>query len=56
MSPFRSAQAVPGAGTLNVSVTGPDGFALLRSYALDVRPATQIPRAAACARWPRARR
>ena len=33
-----------GAGTskLNVSVSGPNGFALSRSYALDVRPATQI--------------
>jgi hypothetical protein len=31
-----------GTGTLNVSVTGPNGFTLLRSYALDVRPATQI--------------
>jgi len=30
------------AGTLNVSVSGPNGFTLLRSYALDVRPATQI--------------
>ena len=31
-----------GAGTLKVSVSGPDGFALQRSYALDVRPANQI--------------
>jgi hypothetical protein len=31
-----------GAGTLNVSVSGPNGFTLLRSYPLDVRPATQI--------------
>jgi len=30
-----------GASTLNVSVSGPNGFTLLRSYALDVRPATQ---------------
>ena len=30
-----------GASTLKVSVSGPDGFALERSYALDVRPATQ---------------
>jgi uncharacterized protein YfaS (alpha-2-macroglobulin family) len=28
--------------TIKVSVTGPDGFAQERSYALDVRPATQI--------------
>jgi hypothetical protein len=38
--PFSAGGA--GAGTLNVSVTGPNGFALLRSYAFDVRPATQI--------------
>ncbi len=38
--PFTASGA--GTGTLNVSVTGPGGFALLRSYALDVRPATQI--------------
>ncbi|HLA21086.1 MAG TPA: alpha-2-macroglobulin family protein, partial [Pseudolabrys sp.] len=31
-----------GASTLKVSVSGPNGFALERSYALDVRPATQI--------------
>ena len=33
-----------GAGPSNVavSVSGPNGFALVRSYALDVRPATQI--------------
>ncbi len=31
-----------GASTLTVSVSGPDGFALERAYALDVRPATQI--------------
>jgi alpha-2-macroglobulin len=30
-----------GPSTLNVSVIGPGGFSLLRSYALDVRPATQ---------------
>jgi uncharacterized protein YfaS (alpha-2-macroglobulin family) len=38
--PFTAGDA--GTGKLNVSVTGPNGFALLRSYALDVRPATQI--------------
>jgi len=38
--PFTASGA--GTGTLNVSVTGPGGFTLLRSYALDVRPATQI--------------
>ncbi len=31
-----------GPSTLKVSVSGPGGFALERSYALDVRPATQI--------------
>ncbi|MBI2713058.1 MAG: alpha-2-macroglobulin family protein [Rhizobiales bacterium] len=31
-----------GASTLKVSVSGPNGFALERAYALDVRPATQI--------------
>jgi len=31
-----------GASTLKVSVSGPNGFALERSYALDVRPANQI--------------
>ncbi|NWG25533.1 MAG: alpha-2-macroglobulin family protein [Pseudorhodoplanes sp.] len=31
-----------GAGTVVVNVSGPDGFALERAYALDVRPATQI--------------
>ncbi len=30
-----------GTGTLKVNVTGPNGFALERAYALDVRPATQ---------------
>jgi alpha-2-macroglobulin len=30
-----------GASTLKVSISGPGGFALERSYALDVRPATQ---------------
>jgi alpha-2-macroglobulin len=43
----RSRASVPvtaagaGPGTLRVNVTGPDGFALERAYALDVRPATQ---------------
>ncbi len=32
-----------GASTFKVSVSGPNGFALERAYALDVRPATQIP-------------
>jgi alpha-2-macroglobulin len=31
-----------GASALKVSVSGPNGFTLERSYALDVRPATQI--------------
>jgi alpha-2-macroglobulin len=31
-----------GAGTVTVKVSGPDRFSLERSYALDVRPATQI--------------
>jgi alpha-2-macroglobulin len=31
-----------GAGTIDVSVKGPDGFTLDRAYALNVRPATQI--------------
>jgi len=31
-----------GPGTVNVKVNGPDKFAMERSYALDVRPATQI--------------
>ena len=31
-----------GAGTVSVKVTGPDNFSLERSYALDVRSATQI--------------
>src|SRR6185312_15016122 len=31
-----------GASTVTVNVTGPNGFALERSYALDTRPATQI--------------
>ena len=31
-----------GASMLKVSVSGPNGFALERTYALDVRPATQI--------------
>ena len=31
-----------GPGTVTVKVSGPDNFALERSYALDVRPATQI--------------
>ncbi|MBI3703400.1 MAG: alpha-2-macroglobulin family protein, partial [Rhizobiales bacterium] len=31
-----------GASTLKVSVSGPNGFTLERTYALDVRPATQI--------------
>jgi hypothetical protein len=31
-----------GASTLKVAVSGPNGFALERTYALDVRPATQI--------------
>ncbi len=31
-----------GASTVKVSVSGPNGFALARSYALDVRPANQI--------------
>ena len=42
--PYRGAAQRRGGGasTLNVSVTGPNGFTLLRAYALDVRPATQI--------------
>lgn len=36
------AAAGAGAGTVSVKVSGPDSFALERSYALDVRPATQI--------------
>ncbi|MGE3529666.1 MAG: alpha-2-macroglobulin, partial [Methyloceanibacter sp.] len=31
-----------GAGTVAVAINGPDGFALSRSYPLNVRPATQI--------------
>jgi uncharacterized protein YfaS (alpha-2-macroglobulin family) len=31
-----------GASTVAVNITGPNGFALDRAYALDVRPATQI--------------
>ena len=31
-----------GASTVNVKVSGPNGFALERSYALDVRPANQL--------------
>ena len=31
-----------GAGTFNVKVTGPSGFTLERTYALDVKPATQV--------------
>ena len=31
-----------GGGTVSVKVTGPNNFALERSYPLDVRPATQI--------------
>jgi alpha-2-macroglobulin len=31
-----------GSSTLKVSVSGPNGFALARAYALDVRPANQI--------------
>ena len=31
-----------GPGTMKVNVSGPNGFALERSYALNVRPATQI--------------
>ena len=31
-----------GPGTVTVKVSGPDNFAIERSYALDVRPATQI--------------
>ncbi|HEY5216125.1 MAG TPA: alpha-2-macroglobulin family protein, partial [Pseudolabrys sp.] len=31
-----------GSSTISVSVTGPNGFALARAFALDVRPATQI--------------
>jgi uncharacterized protein YfaS (alpha-2-macroglobulin family) len=31
-----------GPGTVNVGVSGPDGFTLERAYALDVRPATQL--------------
>ena len=43
----RSRASVPvtasgsGTGMLKVNVTGPNGFALERAYALDVRPATQ---------------
>jgi uncharacterized protein YfaS (alpha-2-macroglobulin family) len=33
---------VAGASTINVRVSGPNGFALERSYALEVKPATQI--------------
>ena len=33
--------AAPGAGAVEVNVSGPNGFALNRIYALDVRPATQ---------------
>ncbi len=43
-----------GASTIDVSVSGPNGFALDRAYALNVRPATQTlvapQRAAACRR------
>ena len=40
----RAAHRVDGAGAsrIDVQVAGPDGFALKRSYALDVRPANQI--------------
>lgn len=31
-----------GASAIDVTVTGPDGFTLARSYGLDVRPATQL--------------
>ena len=31
-----------GAGTFNVKITGPSGFTLERTYALDVKPATQV--------------
>src|SRR5690606_32263805 len=31
-----------GAATVRIAVSGPDGFALERSYALNVRPATQV--------------
>jgi alpha-2-macroglobulin len=31
-----------GAGTVNVQIAGPGGFALERSYALNVKPATQV--------------
>ena len=34
--------SVAGPGTITVKVSGPDNFALERSYVLDVRPATQI--------------
>jgi uncharacterized protein YfaS (alpha-2-macroglobulin family) len=34
--------AASGASTIDVSVSGPNGFALDRAYALNVRPATQI--------------
>jgi uncharacterized protein YfaS (alpha-2-macroglobulin family) len=40
MSVPVTASAV-GQGTIDVSVTGPDGFALARRYALNVQPATQ---------------
>jgi alpha-2-macroglobulin len=36
------AASAAGAGTIDVSVKGPDGFTLERAYALNVRPATQI--------------
>ncbi len=44
----RASASVPlkasavGTGTLNVRVSGPGGFSLDRSYALDVKPATQV--------------
>ena len=45
-----------GPGMVTAKVSGPDNFVLERSYPLEVRPATQILRAAACARSPKARR
>ncbi len=41
-SPCRSRASGSGPATVRVRVSGPDGFALERAYALDVRPATQI--------------
>src|SRR5690349_19873488 len=40
--PVTASGAGPGTVTVKVKVSGPDNFALERSYALDVRPAAQI--------------